>query len=576
MNVMTLRHIILVVLILLASGRIAHAQLAGGTTIATPADEPKTYEDDISDLDDLLTDTFPGAHLSIPLSEIRFKVTKVVLETLLEEIQVKSEEAADDIVKKLGAIKDVEFIGEETFLDKLKETLGEDQADTYKSLILQYALSGTHLILAPQLDTAAEYREDFRLAADANDDTFKLNQEVALDLFMHPLVKNVSVFLQGSLFYDALLHSEDSRTDVTWDVERGEHWLYIGKLFGSDLSLQIGRQDFFDKREWWWSENLDAIRIHYGLGTSYAQFNVAREITALSPRDDRIDPSEDDVLRLFGRVAWEWRESDEEAHWLEAFFLRQHDRSGKSAIGAFVPADQQDESDADLMWFGLRALGSITYERFGRLDYWLDIAGVVGDEVLFGFDDDNRVEVRRKQDVAGWALDVGVTWQTNLPGHTALTLGYAVGSGDRQSESGTDRAFRQTGLQGNSDFFGGNFRFQYYGELLQPELSNLHVFTVAVGFRLFENILSDSSVDFIYHLYRQAESAPMLRNAAIGADPEGESRTIGQEWDLVLSIQDFDPFEFNLIGAIFRAGSAYGELSGNLAYRLNVEFNLSF
>ena len=93
---------------------------------------------------------------------------------------------------------------------------------------------------------------------------------------------------------------------------------------------------------------------------------------------------------------------------------------------------------------------------------------------------------------------------------------------------------------------------------------------------MFETILDESSVDFIYHLYWQVEPAPFLRDVAIDADPEGEGRTIGQEWDLVISIQHFNPFELNLIGSIFRAGSAYGPLSGETAYKVALEVNLSF
>lgn len=577
-----MKNAILVVLILLASIGTSHAQLVGGSLIPTPADEPKTYEDDVSDLEDLF-DIFPGEHLRIPLSETRYKVTEEALEEIKPALeQMRSEDVAHDIVKKLETLKDQEIIGKETFLDQLKITIGEEYTEAYKSLILKYALSGPHVILAPEIDSTYEYRKGFRLDAPANgdaptnDDDLQLEQELALELFFYPLADNLALFLQGKLFYTALLHSVDNQTDLNWDFERGESWLYIRKLFGSDLSLQFGRPSFLDKREWWWNTEVDAVRLLYDHDTVHVQVSVAQEMATISARDDRIDPNAEDVLRVFGRAAWEWRESDKETHWLEGFFLYQHDHSDRPSMGAFVPADQQDESDAELSWFGLRALGSTQHGRLGRFDYWLDVAGVVGDEVVFSFDDDGIAEEQRTQDVAGWAIDVGLTWQANLPAHPALTLGYAVGSGDSRPESGTDHAFRQTGLQDNSDYFGGVFRFHYYGELLQPELSNLHILTAALGFRLFENIWDESSVDFIYHLYWQVEPAPFLRDAAIDADPQGEGRTIGQEWDLVVSIQHFTPFEVNLSGSIFRAGSAYGPLSGKTAYRVALEVNLSF
>jgi alginate production protein len=573
---------ILVVLILLVSVGTSHAQLVGGTSIAIPADEPKTYEDDISDLEDFF-ELFPGEHLHIPLSEARYKVTEEALEEIKPALeQRQSEDVAHDIVEKLEALKDQEFIGKETFLNQLKITIGEAYTEAYQSLILKYALSGPNMILGPEIDSTYEYRKGFTLNAPANrdapanDDDSQLEQELSLELFFYPLANNLALLLQGKLLYTALLDPEDNQTDLHWDFKRDESWLYIRKLFGSDFSLQIGRPSFLDKREWWWNTEVDAVRFLYDRDTFHVQASVAQEMAPISVRADGIDPNEKDVLRVFGHTAWEWRESDREAHWLEGFFLYQHDHSGSSAMEAFVPANLQDESDADLSWVGLRALGSIQHGRLGRFDYWLDVAGVVGHEVVFSFDDDGIVEERRTQDVAGWAIDVGLTWQANLPAHPALTLGYAVGSGDSRPESGTDHAFRQTGLQDNNDFFGGTFRFHYYGELLQPELSNLHILTAALGFRLFETIWDESSIDFIYHLYWQVEPAPFLRDVAIDVDPQGEGRTIGQEWDLVISIQHFTPFEMNLSSSIFRSGSAYGPLSGKTAYKVALEVNLSF
>ena len=42
-----------------------------------------------------------------------------------------------------------------------------------------------------------------------------------------------------------------------------ESWIHFGKLFGTNLELQIGRQNFEEKREWWWDEDLDSIRFYY-------------------------------------------------------------------------------------------------------------------------------------------------------------------------------------------------------------------------------------------------------------------------------------------------------------------------
>ncbi len=65
----------------------------------------------------------------------------------------------------------------------------------------------------------------------------------------------------------------------------------------------------------------------------------------------------------------------------------------------------------------------------------------------------------------------------------SVTLGYALGSGDDASTSDVDESFRQTGLQDNSAKFNGVTRLKYYGEVLNPELSNLSVLTAGVGIR---------------------------------------------------------------------------------------------
>ena len=43
--------------------------------------------------------------------------------------------------------------------------------------------------------------------------------------------------------------------------ERGETWLYMSHLFGSNFSLQVGRQNLREPRSWWWDKDLDALRL---------------------------------------------------------------------------------------------------------------------------------------------------------------------------------------------------------------------------------------------------------------------------------------------------------------------------
>jgi hypothetical protein len=147
-----------------------------------------------------------------------------------------------------------------------------------------------------------------------------------------------------------------------------------------------------------------------------------------------------------------------------------------------------------------------------------------------------------------------------------FTLGYAVGSGDKNPEGGPDRAFRQTGLQANDE------EFRTYGELLRPELSNLSIPILAIQFP----ILSKSHVEFAYRHFRQLYAVPFLRDARIEAEPNGINKNIGQEWMLYSVLKEWKKIEIELVGAAFRAGHAYGTLSGKMAYSLFTKWTFEF
>ena len=114
---------------------------------------------------------------------------------------------------------------------------------------------------------------------------------------------------------------------------------------------------------------------------------------------------------------------------------------------------------------GLRGLGAPT-ENF---KYWAELAWLGGhDEALA------KIQAR--------GLDIGGTYRfKSLPLSPSITLGYAFGSGDSNPNDRRNTEFRQTGLQSNERRWAGVADFKYYGEGLDPELSNLHILTVGLG-----------------------------------------------------------------------------------------------
>ncbi len=427
-------------------------------------------------------------------------------------------------------------------------------------------LRGRPLTIGGSFGSKGRFEGNMELHDDADDDDFRFEQELKLEFF-YPWGENMLFFLESKAIYEARFRTPSGRREVTKWLARDQAWLYWSNVGDSRFSLQVGRQNFRDPREWWWDRDLDAIRMHYDLSRFHAELALAQEMMPVSTLENGIDPTENKIFRILGQTAWSWASKQR----VDGFFLHNLDHSKKHRVGSTVRPDRQDESDANLTWLGLSASGEQSFDRFGGFTYLMQGAWVGGRERLLKFGDNaderNSVESRRKHRVSGWGFDSALTWETPLPWKPSLTLGYAFGSGKRK-----ETAFRQTDLQDNQGKFTGVKRFRYYGELLRPELSNMHIWTAAVGF----NFWRSSSLDLVYHLYRQVHASSSVRSLRLDVDPRGKRRGIGQEWDVILAFRGWEHVDVIFTGSVFRAGSAYGKRSGNLASGLTLEVSYNF
>jgi alginate production protein len=416
-----------------------------------------------------------------------------------------------------------------------------------------------------EYEVKLDFRKNFALDKRNRDDLFRFDQEFQTR-WSYRYKDWLSFLVEGKLIGEHQLYTGGGGRRSEFDPERGETWVRFDKLFGRDLSLQIGRQPFEEPRRWWWDDELDAVAMRYQRAPWSFEFGLARELLQESLRDNFIDPENDRVIRVLARASWLYSKN----HGLDLFFLHHNDRSATPSVGASVKRDREDPSDARLWWGGLRATGSQPAARYGELSYWTDVAIVLGKEKLLELSDapgnQEVVDSRGNQRVRGWAIDLGGRWESELPGQPLFTIAYAVGSGDKNPGRGSDRAYRQTGLQA------GDEEFRTYGELLQPELSNLSIPAVAVRFPIF----SRSHVEFAYRHFRQIHAVPFLREARIEAEPNGINKNIGHEWMLYSIIKQWKNIEIEMVGAAFRAGHAYGALSGKMAYSLFTKVTYEF
>ncbi len=433
--------------------------------------------------------------------------------------------------------------------------------------------------------------EDLARGLTPRDDQLRINQGLQTDLF-YAYSNDASIYAEMKFFYRALVWAENVSTRDEWLVERGETWFYLGNLFDTPFGLQVGRQRFFDAREWWWDQDLDSIRVRFDRKNFHAEIAVAHELFPVVLNRGGIEPEDDDVVQILSAARWSWAKKQE----VGFFALHRNDYSNQQSVDPLALcvsasdyngppegfADFQtgcvgyeDDSDSQLTWLGVSASGRWKVPGWGRIEYWLDAAAVFGDETFTeysGMTGSRVVEVVDSHSVSGGGFDIGGTWFLPLFGRTALSAGYAYGSGDPGMEEFRDTGFRQTGLQDNSDKYLGVASFRYYGELLDPELSNLHVVTAGVGLRFFKK----SSLDLVYHWYRQAQAAPFMHDIDFKRDPTGLSPDIGQEWDLILGIEEMDRFEFKVVGSIFRPGEAFAPEEGDLAYLVSFRFRFNF
>ena len=301
---------------------------------------------------------------------------------------------------------------------------------------------------------------------------------------------------------------EEDGTSRVDDVQVGETFLRWQDLAGGSVELQIGRQDFDEQREWLYDQNLDGLRLVFAGEAAQLELSASTSLSDARQRD------------------------------LDATNYMAYLSNRKSRRHFAVYAIHRD-FDLDLheqtTHVGVRALG----RWLPRQEGWLELAALSGE--LGGLE------------VEGWAADLGSTWSSKSSRPAWLTLGYAYGSGDRDPSDGIDRTFRQTGLQDNNDKFGGVTSFRYYGELVEPELANLHIWTIGVGKRLARR----TSIDFVLHGYRQVEARDRLFGTELDDRPTGLDPDLGLELDAIFGWRRLKEWDLEIVGAYFRPGDAF-------------------
>ncbi|MCB1866354.1 MAG: alginate export family protein [Chromatiales bacterium] len=373
------------------------------------------------------------------------------------------------------------------------------------------ALAGSSIGGHFELDLESE--RNFDLDRSRADTRTLIAPEFQLEWTWNLPANGLHGYVQAELKRKFELEEQGRDRDYEWSLDLEEAWVEIP--FGdSGWSLRLGRQDFEDEREWLYDDSLDGARLFYRGDTLQAEFAAVRQTGF---RREFLDEHEDGEFDFWQAMASylprkEWT--------VTAYAMGQQGRNG---------------SEADPWWLGLRSRGRLNE----HVQHWLELALMRGDDASTSLD--------------AHALDLGVTWLIGGRWNPSLTVGFALGSGDGDPNDGTDHAFRQIGIQDNDDRLNGVTPFLYYGEALDPELSNLRIFTLGAGFRPTKK----SSVDLVWHDYRQARRSDAMRDIAFD-DPNGVDRDLGYEFDLILGYREIKNLKLELMLGYFVPGDAFG------------------
>lgn len=256
--------------------------------------------------------------------------------------------------------------------------------------------------------------------------------------------------------------------------------------------IQLGRWLYRDEREWLLDENFDGV--------------VAR---------NRIEKWRIDTLG--GRVNYWQRDlldrtsRNEGTNNITGLFVRRK-LTDDVAAGAYIITQSAPEKGFNRQKnIGLRSHG----QKKKALRHWLEL----------GLADVRRVG----KNTRGYAVDAGGTYilsKTELK--PRITLGYALGT----------QYYRQTGLHDNEATFGGNTKFKFYGETLNPDLSNIQILTTGLGI----NLSRQATLDVVYHDYRQAHLMSLSQNRIdLKAKYDRENtRRLGSGVDIIVGWEPVD------------------------------------
>ena len=393
------------------------------------------------------------------------------------------------------------------------------------------------------------------------------NSEITIQFDLeYPLDDQFYVFFGAELFSEEeTFKTANTGTDASGFKLGGTG---VGYAWGEDVEYQLefGRIEYSDERQWWWDEYLDTIRLQFDINDIEFMLATGSQQGRERSSDDFIDPQEEDISRVLANINWSL--GNEQG--VSFYYLSQDDESDSYVLNDSIAENRADASDADLRWFGLAYRGAFEADSIGAIDWRIGYAKLSGDEIVYDISDPVAnivtVDAIDSFDIDASAYELSFEWQPAWLDDVTIVYAYAAGSGDANLGDSKIDSFRQSGLHNNeADFL-------YYGELFQPELSNIKIHSLGISLDAIDNL----DVSLLLHDYRQDEADSEMRDVAIDLDPNGLSRDLGSEIDLIAVYELDNGLELEFVTTVFEAGAAYGANAGRKSRYWSVDLTYNF
>lgn len=333
--------------------------------------------------------------------------------------------------------------------------------------------------------------------------------------------------LNSRRFTDDELNNADD--EFSYDLERFFYQLYKNR----SLRIRAGRFGIDDPMESIVDEDLDGLEITFRKDRFQLQLSRTRKDWFEASTVGRVDK----ITNTMGSVRISFNKN---SRWMPYVLHRSSTRFNDMPV-------------TEITWLGLQG---IVQPEDSAIRYWVHASTQDGEEI----------EADETTTLGGYLFDIGVNWTASGELKPTFTAGIAHATGGSRADR-----FRQSGLQSNDFALNGKNSFRYLGEVMDPELTNIQIFTLGLGLELSKLVRADIA----FHHYQQVEADDALRGSDVEFDPLGFNTDLGIGADVVVGYEPTKRFELKGTAGVFEPGDAF-EDSRNTAWLTRVELEYKF